>query len=227
MFAITYLFKIPIIIDLLLYKSPYLWNFFMRLPCKGKLLNIFNKEELWDDVYIYSDDKGENFLLLNDMDVIKSNMFDEYRDKMISVTSLRASTIEDNAFKDCKNLNRATLNNVSCIGNNAFEGCERLEKITITKIDEMGENVFDGCNNLSTFYVYDKEDAIKIYDNLPECVKNRLGSKMGDEERVDICINGREERLNFDNILRKKDIDIINASDSDRSKTEMRAMSQE
>ena len=187
----------------------------MKEKVRKRTLKIWNIDKEWDDVYAYSYDNCEVFYLPDDVDVIESNMFDEYRNKIVTIKADEVTKIEDGAFKNCKELGSVILPKVNCIGSDAFEGCEKLLTISIAKLDKIGNHVFDGCNMLSTFYIYDKEDAIKIYKILPDDVKKRLNSKTGYKEIVNFFIEnaGVDERLNFDNILKKNNMDDISVAD--------------
>ena len=187
----------------------------MKEKVREGIIEIWDTDKKWDYICAYSQDNCQVFYLPDDVDVIGSNMFDEYRDKIVTIKADEVTTIEDGAFKDCEELGSVILPKVSCIGSNAFEGCGKLLTISIAKLDKIGNHVFDGCNMLSTFYIYDKEDAIKIYKILPDDVKKRLNSKTGYREIVNFFIEnaGVDERLNFDNILKKNNMNDISVAD--------------
>ncbi|MDE6293408.1 MAG: leucine-rich repeat protein [Clostridiales bacterium] len=71
-----------------------------------------------------------------------------------AVTSLAVpsvvSYIDDNAFKDCVNLESVVIDDsVSTIGERAFSGCAKLKTVTLPKgLREIEDYTFDGCTAL-------------------------------------------------------------------------------
>ncbi|MDE7165289.1 MAG: leucine-rich repeat protein [Clostridiales bacterium] len=71
-----------------------------------------------------------------------------------AVTSLAVpsvvSYIDDNAFKDCVNLESVVIDDsVSTIGERAFSGCAKLKTVTLPKgLKEIEDYTFDGCTAL-------------------------------------------------------------------------------
>lgn len=59
------------------------------------------------------------------------------------------TTIEYNAFKNCKNLKSITVgSNVTTLRANAFEGCTNLTDVTLTNISDIEYELFKDCINL-------------------------------------------------------------------------------
>ncbi len=54
-----------------------------------------------------------------------------------------ATTIGDNAFKDCKNLVSVATNNLTSVGDYAFYNCEKLSVVKIGKINSVGVSAFE------------------------------------------------------------------------------------
>ncbi len=69
--------------------------------------------------------------------------------------------IEDNAFKNCKNLESISLKNVKEIGNNAFYNLEKIRSIAFPEsLEEIGSKAFSDCKNLLTVSLPNKLKAI-------------------------------------------------------------------
>ena len=66
----------------------------------------------------------------------------------------RVTSIEDNAFQDCRNLTSVDIpNSVESIGSRAFWGCSSLTSITIpNSVGGIGEHAFSRCKSLKTVY---------------------------------------------------------------------------
>lgn len=73
------------------------------------------------------------------------------------------TSIEQNAFKNCKNLKSITVgSNVTTIGSNVFEGCTNLTDITLTNISDIASETFKNCINLKNVEL---GSAKQIYQN--------------------------------------------------------------
>ena len=72
------------------------------------------------------------------------------------------TSISDNAFSDCTNLQWVyLLNNVTAIGDNAFKNCSSLSTITLTEnIATIGSSAFAGCSGLVSIPNLDKVTTI-------------------------------------------------------------------
>lgn len=68
-----------------------------------------------------------------------------------SITFEKLTTLEDNAFCECKSLENVTISklNLVDIGNNAFENCSKLNNINLECCSSIGENAFASCSNIS------------------------------------------------------------------------------
>ena len=89
----------------------------------------------------------------------------QYRDEIFQVIIGDGITsIEDNAFCDCKELNRITLpDSVTSIGNLAFDGCESLNYITLPKnLEEISAFMFANCYNLFEVEIPDSVNKIGV-----------------------------------------------------------------
>ena len=78
----------------------------------------------------------------------------------IGGVTYKVTSIDKNAFKNCKNLKSITIGqNVTKIGKNSFKGCKKLKKITIksSKISSIGSNAFNGINKKAKFKVPKKK----------------------------------------------------------------------
>ncbi len=63
---------------------------------------------------------------------------------------LTVSSINDNAFSNCTNLQSISMDGVSSIGKNAFGGCTSLKSIILPRlISSIGEGAFGGCTSLT------------------------------------------------------------------------------
>jgi len=76
--------------------------------------------------------------------------------------------IEENAFKDCTELNSIILpEGLFEIKNYAFSGCTKLTSIRLNKIGSIGESAFEGCTGLNVIQILfgSEDDDIYVYRN--------------------------------------------------------------
>lgn len=75
------------------------------------------------------------------------------------------TSIGNQAFKDCSNLNNITIpNSVTCIGESAFYQCNSLSCITIpNSITSIGDRAFSHCRNLSDITIPNSITRIEQY----------------------------------------------------------------
>lgn len=75
------------------------------------------------------------------------------------------TTIESEAFSNCKNLVSATIGNgVTSIGDGAFRDCDKLKNVTIGNgVTMIGNNAFSECDNLSSIIIPDSVTTIDDY----------------------------------------------------------------
>ena len=75
------------------------------------------------------------------------------------------STIANEAFKECTNLQSITIpTSVTSIGNDAFNSCEKLQNITIpSNLTSIGDRAFYFCPNLQTVPLHDGITSIGSY----------------------------------------------------------------
>jgi len=73
--------------------------------------------------------------------------------------TLKVTSIEDYAFRECTSLSSVTIgNSVTSIGELAFYGCSSLKSITIPpSITHIGNDVFGGCSGLNAVHISDLE----------------------------------------------------------------------
>ena len=90
-------------------------------------------------------------------------------------------TIHENAFKDCKNLEKIDLKNVFNIKSSAFEGSS-IKDIELSKVTSFGKDVFKDCKNLQSI-------------TLPE-VFFYLNDIFGPDTSKPIFYKGKREVLN-------------------------------
>ncbi len=83
-------------------------------------------------------DKSEDFVSLNEM-LPHLTVFD----------CKNAEALPDNAFRNCKNLHTASIDNVVVIGNYAFEGCTELTEVVANKATTVGNRAFADCPKLA------------------------------------------------------------------------------
>lgn len=74
-------------------------------------------------------------------------------------------TIENGAFKGCKNLKTVEFSNkLETIGNSAFSGCENLLFVELPeKVTSIGNSAFNGCKRLVSAYLPSKLDNLGMY----------------------------------------------------------------
>lgn len=79
----------------------------------------------------------------------------------IGNVTYKVTSIEKNAFKNCKKLKSVTIkDNIKEIKDNAFKGCTSLKKVVIPKnVTKLGKNAFSGCKKLKTITI--KSTALK------------------------------------------------------------------
>lgn len=85
--------------------------------------------------------------------------------KGIDLSKTNISSIHQEAFFDCKNLEKIILPNLlSKLGSNAFTYCEKLKEIDLsnTRIEEIRNETFAHCTNLSKIFF---PDTLKRIDN--------------------------------------------------------------
>lgn len=89
-------------------------------------------------------------------EMTSSVWWNSYKDSIKTVVIKDgATTIEEGAFRDCKNLTSITIPaSVTKIGDYAFENCKSLASITIpASVTNIGEDVFSGCSTLARIEV--------------------------------------------------------------------------
>lgn len=81
---------------------------------------------------------------------ILSDAFSDLKDKGIKhIISENATKIEDNAFKDFKNLESVQIPSIQKIGENAFGGCTELKLINLgDSLSTISKDAFNGCISL-------------------------------------------------------------------------------
>ena len=89
-------------------------------------------------------------------EMTSSVRWNSYKDSIKTVVIKDgATTIEEGAFRDCKNLTSITIPaSVTKIGDYAFEKCKSLASITIpASVTNIGEDIFSGCSTLARIEV--------------------------------------------------------------------------
>ncbi len=64
---------------------------------------------------------------------------------------VHTTSIPDNAFKGCTNLEFVRIKNVTSVGDNAFSGCSALKCVASDSLTSVGDFAFYNCSNLSSF----------------------------------------------------------------------------
>ena len=185
----------------------------------GKWTNIF--EEFEDGLKIVK--------LKDEIEVINTNMLEEYKTVIEELSAIGVKTIETNAFEGCHKLKRVLLFKVEnikkeafkgCVslknanfgkvvevGSNAFDGCKELRKVYLPNVDKLGENVFTGCENLENIIA--KEEKCKdIYNDLPEILQEKVKNN-----ELKICFYENNKALTKWNFVGQDEpnkIDLIN-----------------
>jgi hypothetical protein len=108
---------------------------------------------------IYADDVSAylEYTLISGGTAYSVTLLSQYRDIATTVTipdsynSLPVTTIGNDAFENCSNLNSVTIgNNVKTINNSAFTGCTNLNSVTIpSKVWYVYYSAFRDCNSLT------------------------------------------------------------------------------
>ena len=71
------------------------------------------------------------------------------------------TTIDNNAFKNCSSLQKATMNGVQKIGENAFNNCVSLKSAECSdQLLSIGNKAFYQCTNLDEFYFGDSLTSV-------------------------------------------------------------------
>ncbi len=72
----------------------------------------------------------------------------------IDLSTMENTAIPDNALNGLANLVNVDIpETVTTIGENAFAGCSNLETITLTNVSEIGNGAFSGCDNLTSVII--------------------------------------------------------------------------
>ena len=72
----------------------------------------------------------------------------------IDLSGIENTTIPDNALTGLTNLVNVDIpETVTTIGENAFAGCSNLETITLSNVSEIGNGAFSGCDNLTSVII--------------------------------------------------------------------------
>jgi hypothetical protein len=88
--------------------------------------------------------------------------------------TFKVTAINNNAFKNCKNLNSITIgSNITKIGNKAFYGCRKLQTIKIksTKIKSIGTKAFAKINKNAKFNI-PKKGSTKLKQLIKKSLYN-------------------------------------------------------
>lgn len=99
-----------------------------------------------------------------DTDIVLPNLVGGVRIKSVAeevfkgntnITSIAfpayTTSIPDNAFSGCINLEFVRIKAVTSVGNNAFKGCTTLKCVVSDKLTSVGDFAFYDCSNLSSF----------------------------------------------------------------------------
>lgn len=89
-------------------------------------------------------------------EMTSSVWWNSYKDSIKTVVIKDgATTIDEGAFRDCKNLTSITIPaSVTKIGDYAFENCKSLTSLTIpASVTNIGEDIFSGCSTLARIEV--------------------------------------------------------------------------
>lgn len=91
--------------------------------------------------------------------------FDAIRDNFNNLETLDLSEMENteipaNAFEGMESLTSVVIpDNVTTIGQDAFNNCSQLESVSLTSVDQIGANAFSGCNNLTSITIAGSSSA--------------------------------------------------------------------
>ncbi|MBE6800642.1 MAG: hypothetical protein E7529_05510, partial [Ruminococcaceae bacterium] len=64
---------------------------------------------------------------------------------------VHTTSIPDNAFKGCTNLEFVRIKNVTSVGDNAFSGCSALKCVASDSLTSVGDFAYYNCSSLSSF----------------------------------------------------------------------------
>ena len=131
--------------------------------------------------YIYTEVESPIFqyILLDD----GTAEISEYKGSEVDLTvpdtidSCAVTSIGNDAFKGCVNLNSITLpEGLTSIGDNAFKNCANLSIINLPdSVTEIGNNPFVGCSSLEQIIVSIDHPVLEVIDGL---LYNKKGKKL-------------------------------------------------
>lgn len=102
------------------------------------------------------------------------------------------------SFRDCKNLEKVTLNEeLEIIGGGAFYGCENLKEINIGKnVIDIGSYAFYGCKNLNTITNESPETSVVNDNSFETQAETNLKSK-GKSTNIDFIRSTQANKYQF------------------------------